>query len=260
MMSDRTAKDRVAKVVVLTGASGGIGTELARQFLTSGYSIALIDREMQISSDISAERERVMPIVADVTDGAAMRLAAKEVRSRFGGVHVLVANAGIGPEGGIFDTNEESWRSVLDVNLTGVFNSVQAFLPTMQQVSGSRSIVVMSSVLAIRGARNMLAYSASKSGLIGFIQSVAPELAGEGITINALAPGPICTSLLESIAGDTLAELERHVPLRRLGTPEDIAEAVIFLSGEAATFITGQVLVIDGGLSGRAYWRDRSGQ
>jgi NAD(P)-dependent dehydrogenase (short-subunit alcohol dehydrogenase family) len=113
----------------------------------------------------------------------------------------------------------------------------------------------MSSVLAGRGAGNMLAYSAAKAGLIGLVQSAAQDLAGEGITVNGLAPGPIKTPMLEAIAGETISELQEQIPVRRLGTPDDIADAILFLT--RATFITGQVLVLDGGLSGRAYWRDR---
>ena len=255
---DRTLTDGEGKVVVLTGASGGIGAALTHRFLTSGYKIALIDLDTRLLSNVACDAGNSMLIDADVTDSGAMRSAADAVIKRFGGIHVLVANAGIGPEGGITDTTEKNWLSVINVNLTGVFHTVQSFLPAMRQTSGNRSIVVTASVLGVRGARNMLAYGTSKAGLIGFVQSVAQEVSVDGITINALAPGPIQTPLLDAIAGDTLEELVKQVPMGRLGTPEDIAEAVIFLTGGGATFITGQVLVIDGGLSGRAYWRDRS--
>lgn len=243
------------KVLVLTGASGGIGAAISRRFLDSGYRVVLIDRDKPSLDGLAAGSG--MAIAADVTDAEAMRAAATLVVERFGGAHVLIANAGIGPEGTIADTTEEGWLSVLDVNLSGVFRTVQAFLPAMRLASGTRSIVVTASVLGVRGARNMLAYGASKAGLIGFMQATAQAVAVDGITVNALAPGPIHTQLLDTIAGDTLKDLIRHVPMQRLGTPDDVAEAAFFLSGDGATFITGQVLVIDGGLSGRAYWRDR---
>ncbi len=257
MPSQIATRRSARKVVVITGAAGGIGAALVRRFRGDGHCAVLIDRSAEVLREIASDADDVMTIAADVADPASMRAAATAATERFGGVHTLIANAGIGPGGDITSTTDAAWRSTIDVNLTGTFNTVAAFLPALRQASGRRSILVMASVLGVRGARNMLSYGASKAGVIGFVQAAAQEAAVYGITINALAPGPIQTPLLESIAGDTLADLAKQVPMGRLGTPEDIAEAIGFLTGDGASFITGQTLVIDGGLSGRAYWRDR---
>tara|TARA_R110002020_G_scaffold410770_5_gene620468 strand:+ start:35826 stop:36584 length:759 start_codon:yes stop_codon:yes gene_type:complete len=244
------------RTAVLTGAGGGIGQVLARRLLAEDYAVALIDKQRPDYEVGAAEEGNVLRMAADVTDGAALRDAARDVEAHFGGVHVLMVNAGIGPSGTVSQTGAALWDGVLDVNLTGAFNTMQAFLPAMRRSQGVRSVVLTSSVLATRGARNMAAYGASKAGVIGLMQCSAQEFAAEGITVNALAPGPVQTPLLDSLPGDALAELEKAVPLKRLGTPDDVASAAVFLAGPGATFITGQVLVIDGGLSGRAYWRD----
>lgn len=244
------------RTAVVTGAAGRIGQAIVAHLLAAGHRVVLIDlRKPDLAPFIHADA-RLMAVAADVRDEASLQAAAAEVTKYFGDVHILVANAGIASSGGIRDTSLTDWKSVLDVNLTGAFNTMKAFLPAMARAAGHRSVVVTSSVLATRGARNMTAYGASKAGLIGLVKAAAQEFGSYRITVNALAPGPIRTPLLEQIAGDTLTELEKMVPVGRLGTPEDVANAALFLCGDGASFINGQLLVIDGGLNGRAYWRD----
>ncbi|MBW3096440.1 SDR family NAD(P)-dependent oxidoreductase [Pseudohoeflea coraliihabitans] len=244
------------RVAVLTGAGGGIGQGLAHRFAEAGYRLVLIDRTAPEIADLPCAADDVIALAADVCDPGSLAATATESLARFGGVHVVIANAGIGPSGGLADTDLSAWQAAIAVNLTGTFNTLQAFLPALRQAAGHRAVVMMASVLATRGAGNMAAYSASKAGVLGLLQASAQELAPEGITVNGLAPGPIRTPMLEEIAGDTLNELAQTVPVRRLGTPRDVAEAALFFAGEGSSFITGQHLVIDGGLNGRAYWRD----
>jgi 3-oxoacyl-[acyl-carrier protein] reductase len=245
------------RVAVITGAAGGIGTGVARRMSERGINVAMLDASEAALADAAQQGTgSALPITCDVTDPDAMRRAAAEIEQTLGHVHVLFVNAGVGPSGGPEDTPDEVWNQTVSVNLTGAFNTVKAFVPVLRRSTGHRSIMFTSSVLALRGAGNMLAYSAAKSGVVGMVQSMSQQLAGYAITVNAIAPGPIRTPLLDAIAGDTLGKLESQVPLRRLGTPDDIANVVMFLTSAEASFIIGQVLAVDGGLSTRAYWRD----
>lgn len=247
------------RVAVITGAAGGIGTGVASRMSESGMSVAMLDtNEAALKEATQHCTGPVLPLACDVTSPETMQQAATEIEQALGQVHVLFVNAGVGPTGGPEDTAEEDWDKAVAVNLTGAFNTVKAFLPVLRRSTGHRSIVFTSSVLALRGAGNMLAYSAAKSGVLGMVQSMSQQLAADSITVNAIAPGPIRTPLLEAIAGDTLATLQKQVPLGRLGTVEDIASVVMFLTSSQVSFVTGQVLAVDGGLSTRAYWRDDS--
>jgi 3-oxoacyl-[acyl-carrier protein] reductase len=248
------------RVAVVTGAAGGIGLCIAQRLAEQGGRVALVDVEEKglIAACDGWSHDQMLPVVADVTDRADMGVACERITEAFGDIHLVVANAGVGPSGTLVDTSADEWDRAVAVNLTGAFNTIQACAPALKRSTGRRSVVLMSSVLALRGAGNMVAYSAAKAGVAGLTRAASQDLAPDAITVNGIAPGPIRTPLLDAIAGDTLRELENTVPVRRLGTPDDIAATVMFLASPASGFITGQVFAVDGGLSSRAYWRDAS--
>lgn len=242
------------KKVLITGASRGIGAAIALKLAAEGADIAinyvgeanLADAEA-VKAQVEALGRRAVLVdanVADFTDAAAM---VDKTVAELGRIDVLVNNAGITRDTLLLRMKEADWDAVLNVNLKGVFNTTkQAVKYMMKQRSGR--IISISSVVGIAGNAGQVNYAAAKAGIIGLTKSVAKEVASRGITANAIAPGCIRTPMTEALPESALAEMQKLIPLGRLGEAEDIAKAVLFFAGDDANYVTGQTLHIDGGM------------
>ena len=239
------------KVAIITGSSRGIGRACAEKLARDGYAVCINyierrDKAEELCAQLLSEGCRAMTYRADVADKAAVNAMTDAVRAQFGPISLLVSNAGTAGQIQFQDVTEAQWNRYFDVNVKGAYNTVQAVLPDMLHAH-SGSIVTVSSMWGLRGASCEVVYSATKAALIGLTRSLAMELAPTGIRANCVCPGVINTDMVQVLGQETLADLAHMTPLGRLGTPEDIAEAVYYFATERSSFITGQVLTADGG-------------
>lgn len=247
------------RCALVTGAAMGIGRAVAVRLAQEGARVAVMDlAEPALDETRALIGDDALALKVDITDREALLEAVEQVKQAFGQLHVLHANAGVVAATLTSNCSPQAWDQVIGVNLTGTFHTIQACLPLLRAAEGHRAVVATSSVQALRGTAWTVAYDTSKAGITGMVRAVAHEFAAYGITVNAVAPGPIETRMLG--VGDDQAKKDRlasRVPVGRLGRPEDIAGAVAFFASDDASFITGQVLPVDGGLimnaPGRAF-------
>jgi 3-oxoacyl-[acyl-carrier protein] reductase len=236
------------KSVVVTGASKGIGKGIARVFARQGAKVLVVARHADQAKAAATEiGGGASAFAADVTKLTDLDAMAKAAAERHGGIDVLCANAGIFPQARIEDMSAEQWDEVLSTNLKGTFLAVKACVPYLKK-SGEGRVVITSSITGpITGFPGWTHYGASKAGQLGFLRTAAIELAKYGITVNAVMPGNIVTEGLEGLGADYLKTMAVSIPLKRLGSVEDIGYAALFLASKEAAYITGQTIVVDGG-------------
>lgn len=237
-------------VAIVTGASRGIGKAIALKLAADGADLALwatnAERLASVKEEIGSLGRRALAQTVHVEDAGAVHAAMEVAAGEFRKIDILINNAGVTCDGLLLRMKDEDWQRTLAVNLTGTFNCTRAVLRTMLKQRSGR-IVNVTSVVGLMGNAGQANYAASKAGIIGFTKSVAKEVASRGITVNAIAPGFIETDMTAGVPASVKDELLEHIPLGRVGSPEEIAEAVLFLVAKA-TYMTGQTLVVDGGL------------
>jgi 3-oxoacyl-[acyl-carrier protein] reductase len=239
------------RVCIVTGGSKGIGRGLALRFGEVGCKVLVVARHLEPAQAVVAEIERAggtaAACAADVASAASMRAMAEDAVRRFGGIDILCANAGIFPAAKLPDMTEADFDQVIGTNLKGMFLSIQACLPAMKARGKGRIVVTSSITGPITGYPGWTHYGASKAGQLGFIRTAAIELAPSLITINAVMPGNIATEGLDGMGPDYIAKMSASVPLKRLGSVADIANAALYFASDEAAYVTGQTLVVDGG-------------
>ncbi len=244
--------DLTGQVALVTGASRGIGQAIAVRLAVSGATVAGVSRSLdglqttlQIIRDAGGTAEGYAGNVANSSD---VQRIVDEIEAKSQKIHVLVNNAGVTRDGLMLRIEDDAWQEVIDTNLKGTFLFSRAVGTCMMRARYGR-IVNISSVAGLMGNPGQANYSASKAGVIGFSRTVARELASRGITVNVVAPGFITTDMTSVLPDKIKAEVKDRIPVRRFGTPEDIADLVCYLASPSASYITGQVIAVDGGLT-----------
>jgi 3-oxoacyl-[acyl-carrier protein] reductase len=239
------------KVAVITGGARGIGKTIALTFAREGAHIAAVDVNKdeldKACLQIKAMGREALGLVADVTDYAQVEEAVNKILDKFAKVDILVNNAGITKDNLILRMSQADWDAVLNVNLKGTFNLTRAVSRPMIKQRGGR-IINIASIIGIIGNPGQANYSASKAGIIALTKTAAKELASRNINVNAIAPGFIQTEMTAKLPEDLKAKMLGVIPLNRFGTPEDVAAACVFLASEESGYITGQTIVVDGGM------------
>jgi len=240
------------KVTLVTGASKGIGKSIATKLAEEGSALAFTylsstENAKNLENELSNFNSRVKAYQSDASDYSQAEQLINQVINDFGKIDILINNAGITKDNLLLRLNEEMWDKVIDVNLKSCFNTVRAATKNFMKLKGG-SIINITSIVGIKGNAGQSNYAASKAGIIGFTKSVALELGSRNVRCNAVAPGFIETEMTEQLDEKTLKNWTDNIPLKRAGTPEDVANCCIFLASDDSKYITGQVIQVDGGL------------
>ena len=240
------------KTVLITGGSKGIGKAIALSFAKEDYNVVFTYNGSEKQAEETKQlcenyTDNVMIKQCDVTDSLSVKKIVQEVLDHLGSIDVLVNNAGINKDNLIIRMSKDEFDQVIDTNLTGTFNLIQAVSKSMFKAQFGR-IISISSVVGLTGNFGQANYAASKAGIIALSKSVAKELAYKNVTCNVVAPGFIESDMTKKLPTDVITKIQANIPLKRFGTPEDVAETVLFLASDNASYITGQTFVVDGGL------------
>ncbi len=237
------------KVALITGASRGIGKAIALKFASEGADIAFTDLKIipETVTEIEALGVKVKAYESNAADFAATETVVNQILADFGRIDILVNNAGITKDGLMLRMTEQQWDAVLTVNLKSAFNYIHAVTPVMMRQRGG-SIIGMSSVVGVHGNAGQCNYASSKAGMIALHKSIAQEMGPKGIRANCIAPGFIITDMTAALSEEVRKEWEKRIPMRRGGTPEDIAGVALFLASDLSGYVSGQVIPVDGAM------------
>ncbi|MDH0090255.1 SDR family oxidoreductase [Achromobacter mucicolens] len=241
-------------VALITGAAGGIGAATARELHAAGFKLALWDVTGQFPAELADDAQHVLPQRVDVTDARQIDAALAAIRSRWGGVSVLINNAGISPKTsdgtgrGILTVSSDEWSRVLGINLTALLTLIQKTAPDMMAQAWGRIVNLSSQAARTRSTVPGVAYVCTKTAVLGLTRYAAEELGPHGITCNAVTPGRIASAMTASAGPEVTERLNSNTPLRRMGTPEEVAKAIAFFCAPSGDFVSGAVLDVNGGL------------